>query len=346
MKNILLFLFSFLMVSQMSQANTVRIGSGGDSQEGEQVPEELLIDTLDKIQRDAQFLIHSWMWNPEKSPLTAEQLEQLRQIVINTPVEVLREKACTLGNEVKDAVAYSSPTNSICISTFALKSKLRIDNFKSQVLALMTHEYSHLIGFDETQATSLQQQTLRYLALNGYANPGPLQVRFYGQYERHKTFSRLSKDKKELYKYLADYVAEAKTRMATYDSLLETVYPALAPQDDFGADVLVRINYIEILVDGYQASRGDNGSQEELDMIFKGSSSISSQDFNARMRLKMVRNFQRPGDVLPRIGVKTATGDDFAKLVYEIEEMDQKIQIAFMNIYAGRNLVKFESAKP
>ncbi|WP_413584770.1 hypothetical protein [Bdellovibrio sp. HCB274] len=344
MKSILLLLISIFMVSQSGLANTVRIGSGGDSQEGEQVPEEMLIDTLKNIQRDAQFLIHSWMWNPEKSPLTSDQLEQLRQIVLNTPVEVLGKAACSLGSEVKDAVAYSSPSPSICVSTFALKSKLRIDNFKSQVLALMTHEYSHLIGFDETKASDLQQQTLRYLAVSGYANPGPLQVRFYGQYERHKSFLRLNK--KELYKYLAEYIAEAKTRMASYDSLLQTNYPALAPQDDFGADVLVRINYMEILVEGYQASRGDGSFQEELDMIFKGEKFVSVQDFNKRMRLRMVRNFQQPGDVLPRIEIQRATGQDFANLVFQIEEMDQKIQNAFLNVYLGRNLVKFDSAKP
>jgi hypothetical protein len=345
MKNFILILLSLVISATTAHANTVRIGSGGDSQESEQVPEELLIDSLEKIQSDAQFLIHAWMWNLEKSPLDSEVLEKLRQVVINTPVQVVRNSACSTGSEDKDAVAYTSPTNSICISTLNLKAKLRIDNYKSQLLSLMIHEYSHLIGFDENQATKLQQLTMRHLALNGYAYPGPLQVNFYQIGDRPRSFRNLDSNKKELYQFLIAYITEAQTRNATYDAILISNYPALAPQSDYVADIGVRLNYLKILADGYQAPRADKSYQEELDQIFAGSASVTASKFNEKMRLKMVRTFQYPDAVLPRIDVKKASGEDFAKLVAEIEELDQKIQNALLNIYSGRNLVTIETAK-
>ncbi|QDK45236.1 hypothetical protein DOM22_08745 [Bdellovibrio sp. ZAP7] len=346
MKKFILSLIYITLIPFAAWTNTVRIGSGGDSQQSEHVPEDLLVDTLRNIQRDAQFLIHSWMWNPANSPLTPELLEKLRQVVINTPINVIGHDACYANGESKDAAAYSTPSNSICVSTWTLKTKLQLDNFKSQVLSLMIHEYSHLIGFNEEQATTLQQQSGFYLAVNGYAKPGSLQTDFGGIAGRADMFRRLSKNKKELYSFVNDYITEYQAKLTTYDGILLTNYPALPPLSDYTGDIFIRLNYMKILADGYRAARADKMAQDQLTRIFGPSKEVTVQAFNDKMFLRIVKNLQRPQDLLPRIDVKNASGEDFAKLVAAIEEMDQKIQMALLNIYAGRNLVRMELTKP
>lgn len=69
------------------------------------------------------------------------------------------------GTEVDGSAPYSSSEPlSVCMSSHNLVRKLSKDNYRTQIFALLGHEVSHLIGFDETEATSLQLHLIDQLA--------------------------------------------------------------------------------------------------------------------------------------------------------------------------------------
>jgi hypothetical protein len=76
-------------------------------------------------------------------------------------IEVKKDGPCIdPSREEKDGAAPGTRPDSICISLFNLAQKLNIDNYHAQTVALMGHEFAHLLGADETAAVSLQQMFL------------------------------------------------------------------------------------------------------------------------------------------------------------------------------------------
>ena len=71
------------------------------------------------------------------------------------------------GNDV-DGSMYSPNEKSICISLKNLGAKLAVDNAASQTIALVAHEYSHLLGYDEEDAVFVQNWVLQ--SYSGIAN--------------------------------------------------------------------------------------------------------------------------------------------------------------------------------
>lgn len=62
-------------------------------------------------------------------------------------------------NEV-DGSIYSPIKNTICISTQRLGEKLTIENVRTQTIALVGHEYAHLQGLNEEQASYIQKMLI------------------------------------------------------------------------------------------------------------------------------------------------------------------------------------------
>lgn len=60
-----------------------------------------------------------------------------------------------------DASIYSPKPNSICISRDRVAFKLSKGEARPQILALIAHEYSHLMGLNEEEATNLQKAIYR-----------------------------------------------------------------------------------------------------------------------------------------------------------------------------------------
>lgn len=82
-----------------------------------------------------------------------------RDVVSNTKIE-FDDMAPCLGADGLDHDAYAPGTtsDSICLSVFSLQKKLSQENYQAQTVALVAHEFSHLLGLDEEQATFLQGQ--------------------------------------------------------------------------------------------------------------------------------------------------------------------------------------------
>ena len=61
-------------------------------------------------------------------------------------------------NNAVDGSIYSPKPNSICLSESRLSLKLSLGTARGQILALIAHEYSHLLGLSEEEATTLQSK--------------------------------------------------------------------------------------------------------------------------------------------------------------------------------------------
>ncbi len=86
------------------------------------------------------------------------------QVIREAKIELSFDGPCIApdGSEV-DGSAPGSSADSICISIKRISEKLRTDNFRSQTLALIAHEFSHLAGTDETEAETLQTRAIERL---------------------------------------------------------------------------------------------------------------------------------------------------------------------------------------
>ena len=75
-----------------------------------------------------------------------------------TDLEVLQDKPCKnkFGRDV-DASIYASRPNTICLSAFRVAPKLIKEIATKEILALIAHELSHLLGATEAQAVEVQK---------------------------------------------------------------------------------------------------------------------------------------------------------------------------------------------
>lgn len=67
------------------------------------------------------------------------------------------------GKERDGSIYRNDGKQGVCISTFNLSQKIRSDAVQTQLVALMAHEYSHLLGTNETQANKIQKYVLNYM---------------------------------------------------------------------------------------------------------------------------------------------------------------------------------------
>ena len=79
-------------------------------------------------------------------------------------LEIRDDKPCydAAQNEV-DASIYASKPNTICLSAFRIAPKLVEEVARKEIVALLMHEMSHLLGADEKEARELQRDTYLFL---------------------------------------------------------------------------------------------------------------------------------------------------------------------------------------
>lgn len=77
-----------------------------------------------------------------------------------TEIEVLNNKPCIdkNGNEVDASIVASKP-GAICLSAFRIAPKLIEERAHIEILALITHELTHLLGATEKEAVDIQKYT-------------------------------------------------------------------------------------------------------------------------------------------------------------------------------------------
>lgn len=86
----------------------------------------------------------------------------MMDIIINTPIyDTYSICQDSHGNTV-DGSIYSPYPNTICINS-SFMSRFTPEEARKQLLALVAHEYSHLLGLNEVDATSLQREVYEQL---------------------------------------------------------------------------------------------------------------------------------------------------------------------------------------
>lgn len=79
-------------------------------------------------------------------------------VIRSTKIGIKRDGPCIgLDGKEYDGSVVGPTSDSICISVKNLSEKLSKDNAHRQTLALVAHEYGHLLGLDEEAATRLQK---------------------------------------------------------------------------------------------------------------------------------------------------------------------------------------------
>ena len=87
--------------------------------------------------------------------------------LIKTKIYIERESSCRDRDQVEvDGSVVSPVPDTVCISSKNLGEKLSDDNAFAQTMALVIHEYSHLLGASEEEAVSIQNAALE--ELNGH----------------------------------------------------------------------------------------------------------------------------------------------------------------------------------
>jgi hypothetical protein len=266
MKSLLGLLILITTATSFSYANTVRIGNGGDTQTDGVLDDNAIANATYTSARDTQLLLHAWQKNPPANlALTKQQQEALLTVIRATPVDIIGYDACSDGISKKDAVAYSTPAPKICVSSLQLKAKLTNANYKSQILALLLHEYSHLIGFDEASATQLQQYTLRFIEFYGYpVPPMDLSIDDYKLYDPYSIFRGLWKDKSRLMEDVAAYSSELREKMQKYSIYFIGNYPLAPLKMNYTGDILLRLNYLDLAIKAYWQTPPDKKLQKRL----------------------------------------------------------------------------------
>ncbi|MGZ3696391.1 MAG: hypothetical protein ACXVBL_19085, partial [Bdellovibrionota bacterium] len=85
-------------------------------------------------------------------------------VMENTDIEVRVDRPCfdNRGKET-DASIYADAPGAICFSAFRVAPKLPEELMRKEVLALMLHEFSHLLGTTEKEAREYQAEAAFYL---------------------------------------------------------------------------------------------------------------------------------------------------------------------------------------
>ncbi len=85
-------------------------------------------------------------------------------VLESTDIEVPDSKPCydAFGNEV-DGSVHSTKPNAICISAFRIAPKLILERAIPEILALIAHELSHVLGTTEAEAEAFQRRAVEDL---------------------------------------------------------------------------------------------------------------------------------------------------------------------------------------
>lgn len=288
-----IFLLHFIMiVSSISFAGGVIDGGGGGttptnpSEVGHVInaiheAKTLLRLSLRKFQHDIFWgLAHFENFN---SPLGKyfEGPRNLLTVLEQTEIEAPTNRPCYDANQVEvDGSIYASSPQTICISAFRIAPKVDQSRLHIEVLALIAHELSHLLGADEGEAVMIQQ-----IAINSFSGFGI-----------GGAFQYLSESKMGFQEFVMD--AENFRNWMSADEmayLLETLFNEFSIKDPSGPYYLFaktesdKYEMIKAKLElslwfarGQSSMRGSLRWREAFDNVFKGKDSVKfSETFYA-----------------------------------------------------------------
>jgi hypothetical protein len=159
----------WIIFSLDAQAGGVS-GGGGNAKPNDPVTAQELLSLVRRARLDLTMYFH-WYAHSETGLSQAEKVLRRKLFgkglpsIVDRLAEVRIEERLdgpcydSSGQEV-DASAQTSPPQRVCLSIARLKDKLLRENYEKQTLALLAHEYFHLVGATESEAEFLQQRVL------------------------------------------------------------------------------------------------------------------------------------------------------------------------------------------
>jgi hypothetical protein len=161
------FLFtSALMIPAVGMAGSIS-GGGGGTVPANPVGNAAIAEILKESRSTLLMYFRSLDAGPGKAPMSEADAKRLYEatptiydVINETVIEAQSSAPCRDGdgNEVDGSIVATN--GGICISLQRLGTKLDRTNAFSQTVALVAHELSHKLGFNEDEATELQKDML------------------------------------------------------------------------------------------------------------------------------------------------------------------------------------------
>lgn len=157
----------FILVSFISISNVFagQISGGISGGGGEILPENPIGNySIESMLREAKAVAYYYFSTTKRQPISVKTYAPIFEIIKNTNIAIQSTGPCYDSHGVAmDGSVYSDIPNTICISSYQLGKKLSESNAWLQTMALVIHEYSHLIGTTEEQADEIQKQAIYQL---------------------------------------------------------------------------------------------------------------------------------------------------------------------------------------
>jgi hypothetical protein len=208
----------------------------------------------------------------------------LVDVVEDTGIEVRNNDNCydAAGNAV-DASIFASHPGSICLSAFRIAPKLDADGASHQTLALIVHEFAHLLGTSEVEAVDAQKVASRRLKSESYPIDVFTDQANYWSNASAREISRLitaldsgERLSSDAYERLVDAAGSAIRHCNFYDeSQAISIYPTNLHQD-YMSLVQIRMRLIDLFLTTQRRYHPDEASeaQRKIDRVFGLNTSI------------------------------------------------------------------------
>ncbi|MNK88122.1 hypothetical protein D3C87_1080760 [compost metagenome] len=145
----------------LSFADSVRdggmSGGGGGSTPADPVTEDDVLFELRMVRQELYLYFNTLsMYENSLGPVMDQIKDKILPIIENVPIHASSVYCLDKFGNPKDGSIYSPHGNAICITVKNMVNKLRQDNVKTQIAALVAHEYAHLAGLGEADAVAVQ----------------------------------------------------------------------------------------------------------------------------------------------------------------------------------------------
>lgn len=166
MKQLLIFAFFVLTTAQAFAGNIAHeggiSGGGGDTIEPHPVGMYSIESILQSARFQAFMFLNTRLAQIHLSKIAHPNGNSAPELIQTVKIFVNSTGPCRdAGGNAVDGSIYSPQPNTICISSFTLGTKLNEDSAFSQTLALVVHEYTHLVGASEDEADRIQEVARR-----------------------------------------------------------------------------------------------------------------------------------------------------------------------------------------
>lgn len=171
MKKLIMTVFSFLWAISAIGAGGISSGGGGTIP-GKALNPYNVVRVMMQSKRDLRLTLNymSYLYDPgsaHNQPYKSKIFDgpiTIMDLVESTNIEMRDSDSCyDANNKPVDGSIYANSPNAICISAFSTAPKLIKERARKEIIALIAHELGHLLGLDEEEARSLQQDILTHL---------------------------------------------------------------------------------------------------------------------------------------------------------------------------------------